>query len=45
MEAWTRLYQLAQAGLASDAAYEYVQGNNPDGTRNPAFEDLIDIPT
>ncbi len=44
MEAWTRLYQLAQAGLASDAAYEYVQGNNPDGTRNPAFENLIDVP-
>jgi len=44
LEAWTRLYQLAQAGFASDAAFEFVQGNNPDGSRNPAFENLIDVP-
>jgi hypothetical protein len=44
MEAWTRLYQLAQAGFASDAAYQFVQGNNPDGTPNPAYENLIDVP-
>ncbi len=44
MEAWTRLYNLARAGLGTDAAYEFVQGNNPDGTRNPAYENLVDIP-
>jgi hypothetical protein len=44
MDAWTRLYQLAQAGFASDAAYQFVQGNNPDGTPNPAYENLIDVP-
>ena len=44
MDAWTRLYQLAQAGFASDAAYQFVQGNNPDGTPNPAYENLVDVP-
>ncbi|MHB9007542.1 MAG: lamin tail domain-containing protein [Limisphaerales bacterium] len=44
MDAWTRLYQLARAGLASHAAYQFVQGNNPDGTPNPAYENLVDVP-
>ena len=44
LEAWTRLYNLARAGFASDAAYQFVQGNNPDGTRNPAYEKLVDVP-
>lgn len=43
MNAWTRLYNLAKAGLATDAAYQKIQGNNADGTRNPAFENLLDI--
>jgi len=44
LEAWTRLYQLARAGFSSDAAYEFVQGNNPDGTRNSDYEVLVDVP-
>src|SRR6185369_5715616 len=28
---------------ASDAAYQRVQGNNPDRTRNPAYEVLLDV--
>lgn len=44
LDTWTRLYQLAQAGFATTAAYQYVQGNNPDGTRNPAYENLVDLP-
>ena len=32
--AWTRLWNAAKAGLASDAAYQKIQGNNPDGTPN-----------
>ena len=43
MTAWTRLYNLAKAGLATDAAYEFIQGNNPDGTRNPAYERLLEV--
>ncbi|MBX3744481.1 MAG: lamin tail domain-containing protein [Verrucomicrobiae bacterium] len=44
MEAWTRLYNLARAGFASDAAYQFVQGNHPDGTPNPQYEVLLDVP-
>ncbi len=41
--AWRRLWQAATNGFTSDAAYERVQGNNPDGTPNPAYEVLIDM--
>ncbi len=44
LAAWTRLYNLAKAGLDSPAAYQKVQGNNPDGTRNPDYEVLLDVP-
>ncbi|HYE30151.1 MAG TPA: lamin tail domain-containing protein [Methylomirabilota bacterium] len=42
-DAWNRLI----AGLSQDVSrtdvYQRLQGNNPDGTRNPAYEDLIDV--
>jgi hypothetical protein len=44
LDAWSRLYNLAQTGFSSNTAYQFVQGNNPDGTRNPAYENLVDIP-
>jgi hypothetical protein len=43
MDAWTRLWQAATNGFASDAAYFKVQGLNVDGTRNPAYENLLDV--
>jgi hypothetical protein len=43
MTAWTTLYNLGRAGLTNDAAYERILGNNPDGTRNPAYPRLIDL--
>jgi hypothetical protein len=43
LQAWTRLYNAARAGLGSDEAYQRVQGNNPDGTPNPAYEKLVDL--
>jgi hypothetical protein len=42
MTAWTTLYNLAKANLATDAAYQRILGNNPDGTRNPAYARLIE---
>src|ERR1043165_7859828 len=42
LDAWTRLYNASLAGFASDAAYYKVQGRNPDGSRNPAYEVLVD---
>jgi hypothetical protein len=40
---WNELISRADAGLANRASYQRIQGNNPDGTRNPEFEVLIDI--
>jgi spore coat protein CotH len=41
--AWNQLMDMADAGLGTDEAYQQVQGNNPDGTNNPAYEDYLDI--
>ena len=43
MGAWTRLWQAATNGFASDAAYQRVQGRNVDGTANPAYENLLEV--
>ncbi|MGZ8900282.1 MAG: lamin tail domain-containing protein, partial [Limisphaerales bacterium] len=43
MVAWTALYNLAKAGLATDAAYQRVMGNNPDGTVNTNYPVYIDL--
>jgi hypothetical protein len=43
LEAWRRLWQAATNGFATDAAYFKVQGLNVDGTRNPAYENLLDV--
>lgn len=44
LDAWTRLYNLAESGLGTDAAYYRIQGRNADGTPNPAYENLLDVP-
>ena len=43
-DAWYRLWQAATNGFTSDADYFRVQGMNPDGTPNPALENLVDVP-
>jgi hypothetical protein len=43
MTAWTAFYNLAKAGLATDAAYQRLLGNNPDGTPNPAYPVYVDL--
>jgi hypothetical protein len=44
MDAWTRMYNACTntAALTNNAAYFKLQGRNPDGTINPAYENLID---
>ena len=42
-EAWTHLWQAAKAGFAGNTAYQKVQGRNPDGSLNPAYENLLDV--
>ncbi|MBI2949402.1 MAG: CotH kinase family protein [Verrucomicrobia bacterium] len=42
IEAWKRLYNLAKSGLGNPETYQKTLGNNPDGTRNPKYEVLLD---
>jgi len=42
MDAWTKLYNLAKQDLTSDASLERLLGNNADGTRNPAYDVLVE---
>jgi hypothetical protein len=44
MAAWTRLWRAATNGFANDVDYFKVQGLNVDGTPNPAYENLVDVP-
>jgi len=41
--AWFRLWQIGTNGFANDVDYFRVQGLNVDGTRNLAYEDLLDV--
>jgi hypothetical protein len=43
MDAWTRLWMAATNGFTSNASYFKIQGLNPDGTPNPAYENLLDV--
>lgn len=41
--AWSNLYQFSRNGLSSNTNYQKVQGKNPDGTTNPAYDNLLDV--
>jgi hypothetical protein len=43
MDEWLDLLARARAGLEDNAAYQLIQGNRPDGTRDPNLPVLIDI--
>ncbi len=42
-DAWNRLQTQLNQDLSQEAVFQRVQGNNADGTRNPAYEDLLDV--
>lgn len=42
-DAWNRLLAQLNQGMTTTEAYQRLQGNNPDGTRNPDYEDLLDV--
>ena len=42
-DAWEAMSALAASGLETEAAYQLIQGNNPDGTRNLAFPLYLDV--
>jgi CotH kinase protein/Chitobiase/beta-hexosaminidase C-terminal domain/Lamin Tail Domain len=42
-DAWNRLLALLNEDMSDNEVYQRLQGNNPDGTRNPNYEDLLDV--
>ncbi|MCX5647310.1 MAG: lamin tail domain-containing protein [Phycisphaerae bacterium] len=40
---WNAMLNLARQGMETNANYQRLQGNNPDGTPNPAYNDLLDV--
>jgi hypothetical protein len=42
LEMWNTMIELADGGVAGDAEFQRLLGNNPDGTRNPDFPVLLD---
>jgi hypothetical protein len=43
LDAYQRLWEMASNGFVTDEAYYKVEGKNPDGTRNPEYEVLLDL--
>ena len=43
LDAWRRLWDASMAGFETNEAYYKIQGLNPDGTRNPDYEVLLDV--
>ncbi|UCD52880.1 MAG: chitobiase/beta-hexosaminidase C-terminal domain-containing protein [Phycisphaerales bacterium] len=43
LDAYHRLWQAARDGFSSNEAYCRVQGLNPDGSRSPDYERLLDV--
>ena len=42
-DAWNRLLALLNEDVSDNEVYQRLQGNDPDGTRNPDYEDLLDV--
>ncbi|MBT3198999.1 MAG: hypothetical protein HN350_03695 [Phycisphaerales bacterium] len=40
---WNAMINQVRVGLTDNAEYEKIQGNNPDGTDNPAYVDMLDV--
>ncbi|MFH1470093.1 MAG: CotH kinase family protein [Pseudomonadota bacterium] len=43
LEVWEDIWNRCQAGFESDEDYEALQGNTPDGTRDPELPVLVDV--
>ncbi len=43
INAWNTMMSLANSGLSTTEAYQRIQGNRPDGTRNPYSEPMVDV--
>jgi len=43
MDSWNGLLNAVRQGVQTNEAYQRLQGNNLDGTRNPAYVDYLDL--
>jgi len=43
MAAWNQMITKCRQAASSDEAYQELKGNNPDGTPNPAYSNLLDV--
>lgn len=43
LDAWQQLWNICYPGI-DEATYQYIQGRNPDGTRNLNYPVLVDVP-
>ncbi|RQW05275.1 T9SS C-terminal target domain-containing protein [candidate division KSB1 bacterium] len=43
LDAWRRLWEASMGGFETNEVYYKVQGLNPDGTRHPDYEVLLDV--
>jgi hypothetical protein len=43
MDVWDQMFDLCTAGLGSDEDAQFIQGNNPDGTRNPNYPIILNV--
>jgi hypothetical protein len=43
MTTWNAMLNLVRQGMMSNANYQRLQGNNPDGTRNPQYVNYLDL--
>jgi len=41
--AWNQMLSMCRQARNSNEAYQQLQGNNPDGTPNPAYPNLLDV--
>jgi hypothetical protein len=41
--AWDQTLSQARGGLETQASYQKIQGNNPEGTPNPGYSNLLDV--
>ncbi|MCA9245736.1 MAG: lamin tail domain-containing protein [Planctomycetales bacterium] len=42
-DTWNAMVAMAAAGLQTDEAYQRIQGNNPDGSRNPDYPVYLNV--
>lgn len=42
-DAWKATMAMAELGLGSNAAYQKIQGRDPDGTDNPSYPNYVDV--